>query len=177
MLQEIEAQNPVENVFKEDYREIDNLREIMGVVMEATSKSEEYTAQTLSYIANPKNTKSKDLCARYQLMYLNYYKESKERRACAEVCLCNYFAMLCNTNRYSPGAFWCIYSTLRVHILCAHGVNAKEYIKLKALIKKFAIDHIKNKKDIFSYEEIREGLTILFDDSSSKDMQYKIGKY
>ena len=105
MLEEIEAQNLVENVFKEGYREMDNLHEIMGVLLEATSKSEEYTMQTLSYIANPKNNKSKNLHARYELICVNYCKESKERMAYAEVCLCNYFTMLHDTNRYSLDTF------------------------------------------------------------------------
>ena len=177
MLEEIEAQKPVENVFTEDCREMDNLHEIMDVLLEATGKSEEHTAQTLSYIANPKNEKSKNLHARCQLMHLNYCKERSERSASTEVCLCNYFTMLYDTNRYSPGAFWCMCITLRVHISCTHGVNIKTYIKLKTLIKKFTIDHVKNKKDVFSHEEMHKGLTVLFLDSNSKDAQHKIGKH
>ena len=176
MLEEIEAQKPVENVFTEDCREIDNLYEIMDALLEATGKSEECTAQTLSYIANPKNEKSKNLYARHQLMYLNYCKERSERSASTEVCLCNYFTMSYDANRCSPGSFWCMHSTLRVHILCTHGVNVKAYVKLKTLIKKFTIDHIKNKKDMFSYEETHKGLTVLFLDSNSKDVQHKTGK-
>ena len=59
MLEEIRNHKPVENVFTEDYREMVNLREIMGVLLEATRKSEECTAQTLSCVANHKNPKIK----------------------------------------------------------------------------------------------------------------------
>ena len=113
MLEEIENQKPVETVCTEDSREMDNLHEIMDVLLEATGKSEECTAQTSSHIANPKNPKSKDLCARCQLMHLNYCKERSERSASTEVCLRNYFTTLHDANRCSPGTFWCVHSTLR----------------------------------------------------------------
>ena len=49
MLEEIEAQHPLENVLTEDCREMDDLREIMGTDLEAMVKSEEHAAQTLLY--------------------------------------------------------------------------------------------------------------------------------
>ena len=57
MLEEIENQKPVEKVFAEDCREMGNLHEIIDVLLEATGKSEERAAQTLSRTANPKNLK------------------------------------------------------------------------------------------------------------------------
>ena len=106
MLEEIKGQHPVENVLTEDCREMDNLRETMDVVLEATRKSEEHVAQTLSHIANPKSAKSKDFRTRNQLMHLNHHKERLERSPSTEVCLCDYFTILCDTNRYSPRTFW-----------------------------------------------------------------------
>ena len=44
MLEDIEAQCPVKNVLTEDCRNVDNLRKIMDVVLEATGKSEEHTS-------------------------------------------------------------------------------------------------------------------------------------
>ena len=69
-----------------------------------------------------------------------------------------------------------MHSTLRVHVLWTHGVNIKYFARLKSLIKKFTIDHIKKKPDVFSYDETHKGLTELFADSNSKDSQHKIGK-
>ena len=66
---------------------MDNLHEMMDVVLEDDGRTEEHTAQTLSHVANPKNTKSKDLCARHQLTCLNYCKESSERSPSTEVSL------------------------------------------------------------------------------------------
>ena len=86
MLEEIENQKPVENVFTEDCREMHNLHESMDMLLEATGKSEEHAAQTLSHVANPKNPKSKDLHARCHLMHLNYCKERCERSTSTEVC-------------------------------------------------------------------------------------------
>ena len=53
MIEEIENQKPAESVFMEDYREIDDLHEIIGALLEATGKSEEHAVQTSSHIANP----------------------------------------------------------------------------------------------------------------------------
>ena len=39
MLEKIEGQHAVENVLTDDFREMDNLREKMDVVLEATRKS------------------------------------------------------------------------------------------------------------------------------------------
>ena len=128
-----------------------------------------------SHIANPKDTKSKDLHTRHQLMFLNCCKESSERSPSTEVCLCNYFKILHDTNRYSPGTFWCTCSTLWAHVSCTPGVNIKYFVRLNSLIKNFTIDHVKKKNNVFRYEETHKVLTDLFSDYNSKDSQCKIG--
>ena len=62
MLEKIEGQHAVENVLTDDFREMDNLREKMDVVLEATRKSQEHAVQMLSHIANPKTLNQK-ICA------------------------------------------------------------------------------------------------------------------
>ena len=101
-------------------------------------------------------------------MYLNYCKEKSERFPSIEVSLCDYFTMLCDSGRYFPETFWCMRSTLPVHMLCTHGVNIKTFVRLKSLIKKVTIDQIKKRLDMFSFEEIRIGLTEMFFDSDKK---------
>ena len=154
---------------------MENLHEIIEVVLEATGKCEECASQTLSHIDNPKNSKLKYLQSRYQLTCLNYFKERSEQSLSTELCLLNYFDMLHDASRCSPGSFWCTCSMLRDHVLCTHDAIIKYFSRLKALIKKFTIDHIKKKPDIFSYEETHRGLTILFLDTNSEYLQHKIG--
>ena len=113
----------------------------------------------------------------HQSVRLNYCKERCERSAPTEVCSCNYFAILCDAKRYSPGNFWHTRSTLRVSVLGARGVNVKSFVWLKALIKKLTIGHAKKKLDTLSCEEIHEGSTRLLLGSNGKDLQCKIGEH
>ena len=66
---------------------------------------------------------------------------------------------------------------LRVHVSCACGVNIESYLKLKVLIKKFAMCHAKKEPDVLSHEETHKGLESLSLDSNSKDSQHEIGKH
>ena len=122
-----------------------------------------------------KNAKSKDLRPRCQLIHLTHYKKKSEWLPSNEVSSCNYFTMLCNSERLSSGNFWCTHSTLRVHMLRVHGESIKKFVRLKSLIKKFTIYHIEKKPEILSFEETRKGLTELLVYSDSEDLQYKIG--
>ena len=131
----------------------------------------------MTCISNPKNQKSKAICARHQLSHVNYFKEKVKRSPSIEVMLCDYFASLYDSTRFLTGAFWCTCSTLRAHALRAHGVNEKNCIKLKTLLKKFAIDHVKKKSDAFSFEDMKGGLTALLDKSNRKDLLIITGKH
>ena len=87
-------------------------------------------------------------------MHLNYVKEAEERSASGEITLCDYFTHLFDSERFSPGTFWCVCRTLRVHILAVYRVNVRNYVSLKDLLKTFTQDHVKKKPDVFSYLEI-----------------------
>ena len=100
----------------------------------------------MSCTANPKNEKSKDLCAQYELMHLNYCKENVERSPSTEETLCDYFTTLRDSSRFSPGDFWHMFSTLRARALRTYGVDIKNHPRLKSLLKKFAADNIKKKQ-------------------------------
>ena len=56
------------------------------------------------------------------------------------------------------------------HVHNGHDVNIKYFVRLKVLIKKFTTDHIKKKPHMFRYEEIHEGVTILFLDTNSENL-------
>ena len=58
-----------------------------------------------------------------------------------------------------------------------HVVNVKSCVRLKALIKKFAIDHMKKKPYTLSHGEIHRGLTCYFLDSDGKHVQHEKGKH
>ena len=70
MLDDTEKQKPVSSVFLDYGRDMDGLCEMTPVHLEGSMKGEEHATQTMSCIANPKNPKSKALCARHHLMCL-----------------------------------------------------------------------------------------------------------
>ena len=75
------------------------------------------------------------------------------------------------------GAFWCMCVTLSVHVLCVHGFNVKNRENLNTSLKKFPIYHVKKKSDVLAFEKIKEGLTVLFDESNRKDLLIIMGKH
>ena len=155
--------------------EDDVLEHLIDVACDSPMRAEEYTNDTLNFISNPKNDKSRKLYERHQKQYTTYCDTDPRRKPESEVCICNYFSMLAIKNRYSPGNYWCIYSTLKTLILAKHRVDIKQCVVLKKLIKKLTEDHIKKKPDMFLYSEIKHGLTLLFKDDVPKDLLYKIG--
>ena len=110
-------------------------------------------------------------------MCLNHYKEKTERSPSTEVTSCVYFTTLHGVSRFSPGPFWCMSITLRVHALCTHGVIVKNHTRLKTLLKKFAVDHMKKKSNVLTFGEIKEGLTSLINKTSNKDLMHVEGKH
>ena len=67
MTEEIEIQSPVTSTLEKGSNEMDNLYELMGARAEEAGKSQDYVAQTLAHVANPKKPRSKDLHTCYQL--------------------------------------------------------------------------------------------------------------
>ena len=51
----------------------------------------------------------------------------------------------------------------------------KPHVTLKKLLKKLTEDHIKKKPDMFSFDEIKHGLEVLFDENEPKDLLFKVG--
>ena len=151
------------------------MEHVIDAACDCPTKNEAYTDNTLSFISNPKNAKSRKLYEKYQSHYLTYCNKEKERNPETEVTLCNYFSMLQVTRRYTAGNFWCIYSTLKTFILARYQVDIKMYPVLKKLMKKLTEDHIKSKPDVFLYSEIKHGLEKLFDEDEPKDLMYKVG--
>ena len=67
------------------------------------------------------------------------------------------------------------FSTLRHHVPHTYGVNINNYVKLKTLLKRLAMDHAKKKSETFDFEEINHALNVFLDKNNSKDLLMTIG--
>jgi hypothetical protein len=174
-LAQTDGKNDLPNMFEDD-EEMQMLPFLIDVYCEDTCKGEDFSEATLAYMANPSNEKSQTTYKRYQNLYLNYCSQDKARKPAEEPTLANFFTYLYDSELFSPGSFWCIYSTIRTHLLTTYGVNTKNFLRLKKLIKKFVDAHIVKKSDIFTYEEVKKALLELYDSNKPKELQFKIGK-
>jgi len=69
-----------------------------------------------------------------------------------------FFTYLYDSQLFSPGLFWYIYSTIMTYLLTIYRVNTKNFLYLKKLIKKFIVAYIIKKADVFIYKEIKKDL-------------------
>ena len=119
---------------------------------------------------NTKSAKSKDSCSRHKLMRINCCKEKLERPPSTEASL-HCLTLLFDTGRCYSETFWCVRSTLRSHMPCAHEVSIKNFVRLKTLLKKLTVDHKMKKLDVLSYEDTRCTLSEFLADSYNEDLQ------